>query len=517
MPHSYTLGLDISTQGAKLLLLDPDSGRVVFTTAVDYDKDLPAYGTVNGAIQGLGPGVSESDPKMWLDAVRMLFSRLKESGSDPARVRAVSVSGQQHGLVCLDSRGTLTRRTSKLWNDASTAGECEELTRAVGGKAAMLAHVLNTQRPGYTASKILHFRKNDPEGYRRTTTFFLAHNYVNWFLTGGRRVTEPGDVSGMALWDPRRRTWAKDVCAAVDEDLINKLPPVEPSDRFIGRLSPELCRQYGFSPDCRVDAGSGDNMYGAIGTANTAEGVVTVSLGTSGTAYTFLERPYVSEDGEIASFCDSTGHYLALLCVSNMANGYNEILERQGISHERFQELVDKTAPGNSGMVLLPWFQGERTPDLPEAAPLWFGLDLGAMTPERLCRAVLEGHVLNLYEGYLKLPIQGRRIHLTGGISRSRVWRQTLADVFNTEVVPVKGEGAALGAAIHAAWAETDASMDEFAKRFVEFDETAAARPIPENVRRYADLKRLYLSLSRRVRGLSSNENPFALRRKLSA
>ncbi|MDD5656519.1 MAG: FGGY family carbohydrate kinase [Elusimicrobia bacterium] len=516
----YYLGLDVSTQGAKLVLLDYALGRAVFTAAADYDRDLPQYGTRNGACVGLAEGVSESEPGMWLDAVRLLFDRLKESGCDPARVRAVSVSGQQHGLVCLDGSGELARRRGKLWNDVSTAAECAELTAAVGGEAAMLSAVLNTQRPGYTAGKILHFRKHEPEAWRRTATLFLVHNYVNWYLTGGVRVMEPGDVSGMALWNPVAKDWAANVCAAVGPDLIEKLPPVKPADEFIGVLAPELCRRYGFAEDCRVDAGCGDNMYGALGTANVREGVVTVSLGTSGTAYTFSEKPYASPDGDIASFCDSTGHYLALLCVSNLANGYNDILRSLGLTHDGFCALVEKSAPGNGGALLLPWFQGERTPNLPLAAPVTLGFGPGDFTPERLCRAVLEGHVMNLYEGYLKLPIRAERMHLTGGLAKSRAWRRTIADVFEAEVVAVKGEGAALGAAVHAAWVDNKADaagdLPGFVGRFVEFDEQTRTAPIPGNVKACRDFKKTYLALSKRVRGEAGGEDPFALRRVLT-
>ena len=516
----YYIGLDVSTQGAKLVLLDYVLGRPVFCAAVDYDRDLPQYGTRNGACAGLARGVSESEPGMWLEAVRRLCDRLRDSGCDLARVRAVSVSGQQHGLVCLDRAGTLTRRTSKLWNDVSTSVECAELTAAVGGEAAMLAAVLNTQRPGYTAAKILHFRKTEPDAYRRTATLFLVHNYINWFLTGGARVMEPGDVSGMALWNPVSRDWAAGVCAAVGPDLIEKLPPVRPSDEFIGGVAPELCARYGFCADCRVDAGCGDNMYGAIGTANVREGVVTVSLGTSGTAYTFSERPYVSPDGDIASFCDSTGHHLALLCVSNLANGYNEVLRSRGLDHDAFSALVEQVPPGNGGALLLPWFQGERTPNLPLAAPVTLGFGLGDLTPAKLCRAVLEGHVMNLYEGYLKLPVRAERVHLTGGLAKSRAWRRTLADIFGAEVVSVKGEGAALGAAIHAAWVDhkSDAGRDlpGFVGRFVEFDEGSRTAPDPGNMKAYADFKKAYLALSRRVRGQAGGEDPFALRRVLA-
>ena len=520
---SYCLGLDVSTQGAKLVLLDYCLQKPVFTTAVNYDKDLLEYSTLNGVIKGLGTGVSESDPQMWLDALYILFKRLKGSGFDPAKIKAISVSGQQHGLVCLDKEGNLTRKTSKLWNDVSTVKECEELTDAVGGKEKMLKAALNTQKPGYTAGKILHFKKHEPKAFAKTSALFLVHNYINWFLTGGKnsgvRVMEPGDVSGMALWNPIKKTWAKNVCNAISGDLIKKLPPVKPADEFIGRISPELCAKYGFSPDCMIDAGSGDNMYGALGTGNAKEGIVTISLGTSGTACTFLKRPYISEDGEIASYCDSTGNYLPLLCVSNLANGYNEIINRYKLSHEKFAGIIRKTKPGNSGKILLPWFIGERTPNLPHARPMFFGFGLGDFTKEILCRAVLEGHVMNLYEGYTKFPIKADVIHLTGGMSKSPEWRRTIADIFEADVIPVKGEGAALGAAIHAAWTDNKKTckktVSDFVNQFIEFDEKNLTKPSKENKEIYKTFKKTYLAVSKRIRGIAGSDDPFSTAAKM--
>ena len=207
---------------------------------------------------------------------------------------------------------------------------------------------------------------------------------------------EPGDTSGMALWNPKTQDWSKKVIEAIDPGLIERLPSVKSSSRTIGNVSPHLVSQFGFSPDCSVDAGSGDNMYGAIGTGNVKPGIVTVSLGTSGTAYSFMEEPYIDPTGEIAAFCDSTGHYLPLLCVSNLANGYNEILKQYQLTHATFNSIIDKTSPGNGGKLLIPWYEGERTPDLPQAAPIYFGFGVDDFKQENLCRAVLVGHVLNL-------------------------------------------------------------------------------------------------------------------------
>lgn len=515
-------GFDVSTQGCKLVVIAPAERAVVHVDRVDYDGDLPHYGTVQGAVTGLAEGCSESDPRMWIEAVELLLGRLNSTGM-AGSVRCVSGSGQQHGLVALDAAGRLARPLAKLWNDFSTAEECRLLTAAVGGPEAMIAEVGNSQRTGYTAPKILHLVRHEPERYAASRTLFVVHNYINWWLTGGPdggvAALEPGDTSGMALWHPGTEQWSRMVMAAIDPALHEKLPPLGQPGRTIGAVGRQLVERFGFSASCRVDAGSGDNMMGAVGTGNVEPGVVTVSLGTSGTACTVLDEPYIDPTGEIAAQRDSAGRHLPLLCVSNLANGYDSLRERLGLSHAAFDELVERVPPGNEARVLIPWFVGERTPDVPHATPVAFGFDLAQASPEVLCRAVLEGSVLNLYDGYTRMPVKAREIRLTGGLSVSPSWRQAIADVFGVETVPVEGEGAALGAAIHAAWAwgneqGTERPLADVAAPFVVLDESRRARPRPQFAAVCVAQARLFRALSRRVRGLPA-EDPFVLRAEL--
>jgi xylulokinase len=512
-------GLDVSTQSCKLLIIDPETAKIVFVDAVNYDDDMPEYNTKNGVIQGLGEGVSESDPAMWLKAVDRVFASARKDGVHMDRIRCISVSGQQHGLVALQADGKLARHRSKLWNDFSTLEECELMTEAVDGIDNMIAEVGNSQRTGYTAAKIFHMRRHEPEAYQKSATLFLVHNYINWYLTGGVRVMEPGDTSGMALWNPKTGQWSEKVIQSIDSQLKDKLPPLKPSDETIGAISQSLVEKFGFSPQSRIDAGSGDNMFGAIGTGNVEPGIVTISLGTSGTAYTYMEEAYIDPSGEIAAFCDSTGHYLPLLCVSNLANGYNDIVKQYSLTHDQFDKLLDRTQPGNGGRLLIPWYMGERTPDVPQAAPIYFGFGLNDFSKEILCRAVIEGHILNLYNGFEKMPVEVKEIRLTGGLSRSDTWCQIIADVFEAETVPVEGEGAAMGAALHAAWVwkkenEGSVSIVDVVKPFVVLNEKSRRQPVQKNVQVYRKQKALFDGLSKRVRGLPGAD-PFKARSAL--
>jgi xylulokinase len=512
-------GLDVSTQSCKIVVIDYEKQDVVHVDLVSYDDDLPEYGTREGVIQGLDEGVSESDPKMWLSAVDKIFDNLVRSDVLQANIRSISVSGQQHGLVALDNEGQLTRPRSKLWNDYSTHEECRILTERIGGLDKMIEAVGNSQRTGYTAPKIFHMVRHEPDVFEKTATLFLVHNYINWYLTGGVRIMEPGDLSGMAIWSPKTGNYSALMLSAIHPGLMSKLPEVAPSEESIGTISSDLVDRFGFSSECAIDAGSGDNMYGAVGTGNVGPGIVTVSLGTSGTAYSFMEEPFIDPDGEIAAFCDSTGHHLPLLCVSNLANGYNEVLRHFELDHDQFSEIIGRTAPGNDGQVLIPWYAGERTPDLPQAAPLYFGFPLGGFRRDILCRAVLEGHVLNLYTGFKRMPVEVRELRLTGGLSRSEAWAQTIADVFDAEAVPVEGEGAALGAALHAAWvwhkeSKGEISLQEVIEPFIKLDESRRKKPDASAKQTYQRQKRLFEALSRRIRGLTS-EDPFRLRSEM--
>ena len=511
-------GLDVSTQGQKIVIIDLEKRSVIYSDSINYDVDLPKYNTLNGVLKDTDFGVSESNPNMWIDSLHLLFERLKTSSDIIQSIKSISVAGQQHGLVAIDKDGNLAKSTSKLWNDFSTVEECEILTNEIGGSEQMITEVANSQRTGYTASKIFHMYRNERELYDNTEHFLLVHNYINWYLTGGKIAMEEGDASGTGIWDPVTKTWSENLMNIISDDLVSKLPIVSSATKSIGYISNTLANQYGFDLECKIDAGSGDNMYSALGTGNIEYGTVTISLGTSGTAFTTLDQPFVDKDGEIACFCDSTGKYLPLLCISNMAGGYNTFLEENNLSHTDFETLLTQTPPGNNGNIIIPWYSGERTPDIPEACPIYFGFKYEEMNIKSIARGLIEGHVLNLFAGFSKMPVNPDIIHLTGGLSQSKSWCQMIADIFDCETVPVKGEGAALGAAIHAAWVwknENGLSCDlaQLVNPFIIFEEGLRCKPDKKNVKIYQNLFLSYEALVKRVLGLEGSD-PFKLRKE---
>src|SRR2546426_8787461 len=299
------IGIDSGTQSTKVLVVDARDGKVIASAAQEYDL-----------IPNLPPGAKEQHPHTWRDATASGIRRaLRQAKAVAAEVKAIGVSGQQHGFVPLDKDGEVIR-PAKLWCDTSTADECDEIMAKVGGLKATIRALGNAVLPGFTASKILWLKQHEPSNYARLATVLLPHDYLNYWLTG-QKLMEYGDASGTALLDVKTRRWSDRVLGAIDPALRDKLPPLIASDQPAGRLQAATANALGLSRDVLVSAGGGDNMMGAIGTGNTRPGVITASFGTSGTIYACSEKPVIDPAGEIAAVCDSTNRWLPLLLTVN--------------------------------------------------------------------------------------------------------------------------------------------------------------------------------------------------------
>jgi len=236
----------------------------------------------------------------------------------------------------------------------------------------------------------------------------------------------------------RTRTWVLDLIDFIDPSLVDKLPPLGSSCQPAGTLKPELAKRWNLPDGVVISAGGGDNMMGAIGTSNTALGCVTASLGTSGTIYAYSAEPVVDPEGEIAGFCDSTDAWLPLVCTMNVTVATEAVRNLFGWSYGQLEEAVRGVPPGSDGLLFLPYLQGERTPNLPNGTGVYHGLTTPNMTPGHLARAAMEGVTLGLAYGLKRLRFLGispTEIRLTGGGSKSAVWRQICADVFGCRVV----------------------------------------------------------------------------------
>jgi xylulokinase len=485
----YFIGIDSGTQSTKTILLDAASGAVVASASESYEL-----------IEGLPPGHKEQHPAEWIAAVKAgVKTALDKSGVDRASVRGIGVSGQQHGFVALDENDQVIR-PAKLWNDTSTAAECEEIIAAIGGLDKTIESVGNGVPAGFTASKILWLKKHEPENYSKLRWVMLPHDYINFWLTG-RRTMECGDASGTAMFDVGARKWSQAAINAIDRRLIETLPPIIASDEIAGTLRPELAAEFALSDGVIVSSGGGDNMMGAIGTGNVREGVVTVSLGTSGTIYACSERPVIDPRGEIAAFCDSTGRWLPLVCTLSVTVATEMVRERFNLSHAELSQAAAGVPAGNDGLMLIPFFEGERTPNAPDGTGVYFGLRDRTFSIGHFARAAMEGTTLGLNYGLNRLRefgITPREIRATGGGSKSPVWRKILADVFNAEVVCLENEeSAAAGAAIQAMWAwrkraGTPESIENLCDRYVAVAEATRVKPDPEHARLYARQQKVH-------------------------
>jgi xylulokinase len=438
------LGIDSGTQSTKVLVLDTETGDVVALAQRPY-----------GTIEGLPRGHVEQDPRIWIEAAEATMAEcLEKIGPRRAEIKAIGVGAQQHGLVALDEANE-PLRPAKLWSDVSAAAQCEQFNLEFGGAEGLIERLGNPMLPGYTAPKLLWLKENEPANFRRLTTVLLPHDYLNLWLTGERQM-EYGDASGTGLLEVRTRQWSKPILDFIDPKLESTLPPLRSSKRPAGLLRSTLREEWGLTDDVLVSAGSGDNMMSAIGTGNIETGVVTLSLGTSGTICAFSEEPLIDPKSEVAAFCDATDHWLPLTCTMNLAVATEQTRDLFGWDIPTMEQRVEATPAGAGGILFLPYLQGERTPNLPKASGVFHGLTTENMTADCMARAVVEGVTLGLAYGlrrFRDLGVVPTEIRLTGGGSQSAVWRQIAADILGLPTVAMRvTEAAALGAAIQAAW-----------------------------------------------------------------
>ena len=506
--RTLLLGIDSGTQSTKVLVVDARDGKVLAAAAQEYDL-----------IPNLPPGAKEQHPHTWREATASAIRRaLRQAKAIAAEVKAIGVSGQQHGFVPLDGKGEVIR-PAKLWCDTSTAGECEEIMSRLGGLKKTIKALGNAVLPGFTASKILWLKKNEPKNYARLATVLLPHDYLNFWLTG-EKVMEYGDASGTALLDVSKRKWSKAVLDAIDPELASKLPPLISSDKPAGLLQAPTAKLLDLSPGVLVSAGGGDNMMGAIGTGNTTAGVITASFGTSGTIYACAEKPVVDPQGEIAAFCDSTNRWLPLLCTMNVTVATEMVRDDFGWSHEKYAAEAARVPAGSNGLLLLPYFEGERTPNVPDGTGVWFGVNKRTFEAGHFARAAMEGVTLGMNYGLRRLAelgVKPTQIRATGGGAKSKVWRQIMADIFDAEVVTLKvGEGAAYGAALQALWCwrqkeGENVSIGEITDQFVELNKAETAEPEKRNVGVYRELQGLQDEMSVALRGAFGKHRQFVL------
>ncbi|WLH15350.1 xylulokinase [Pseudomonas hefeiensis] len=471
------LGIDCGTQGTKALILDATSGQVLGHGAA-------AHTMISGT-----DGRREQDTAQWLDAfTQATHQALASAGVDGQDILGISVSGQQHGLVLLDDQGQVLR-PAKLWCDTESTPQNDRLLAHLGGESGSLERLGVVIAPGYTVSKLLWTREHYPQLFNRIASILLPHDFLNHWLTG-RHCSEYGDASGTGYFNVRTRQWDVRLLQHIDPDgrLQSALPELIEAHQPVGRILPAVAAHLGINPDAGVASGGGDNMMGAIGTGNIQPGVITMSLGSSGTVYAYAAEPAVSPQPSVATFCSSSGGWLPLICTMNLTNATGAMRELLELDIEAFNALVARAPIGAEGVCMLPFLNGERVPALPHATGSLFGLTTTNLTRANLCRAVVEGTTFGLRYGLDLLRANGleaQSIRLIGGGSKSPIWRQIVADIMDTTVICTEqSEAAALGAAIQAAWCHSGSreSLADLCERCVKLDPASETRPVTEQV-----------------------------------
>ena len=422
----YVAGVDSSTQATKVLIVDPEDGRVVREARRGH------------------PDGTEVDPARWWDA---LAGALGEVGTDD--VAAIAVAGQQHGMVLLDEDGTPVR-DALLWNDTRSAPDAAALVDELGGPAAWAEAVGTVPVASITATKLRWTARHEPDNAGRGRSVMLPHDWLTWRLCGGpgsaaEPTTDRGDASGTGYWSTITGEYRPDLLEmAFGRGLA--VPRVADRAETVGRSADGLI----------VAPGTGDNAGAALA-IRPAPGEVVVSVGTSGAMFATHDAPTSDASGMVAGFADAQGGYLPLACTLNAARVLSVGATLLGVEPDDFDDLALSAEPGAGGLVLLPYLDGERTPDRPDARGRYVGLTTANGTRENLARATVEGMLCGLADGIDALADQGvptRRALLIGGGSRSRAVAELAPAVLGMPVeVLAPQEYVALGAARQAAWA----------------------------------------------------------------
>ena len=447
---AYLLGIDIGTSGTKTVLFD-ESG----TPLASYTGEYPLYQPHNGW--------AEQDPLDWWNAtVDGINAVIARTGCKPADIKAVGLSGQMHSTVLLDRENKVLRRAI-LWCDQRTAAECAEIEARMGGRARLVEITANPALTGFSASKILWVRNNEPEIYEKTAHILLAKDYIRLMLTS-QYATEVSDASGMQLLDVPGRCWSDEVLSKleIDKALLGK---VYESPEVTGQVTAEAAKLTGLAAGTPVVGGAGDNAAAAVGTGVVRNGRAFTTIGSSGVVFAHSDAIAIDPAGRVHTFCcavPGAWHVMGVTLSAGMSLKwfrdnfcYAEMAAADGMGVDPYY-IIDKQAAqspiGANRLLFLPYLMGERTPHLdPDARGVFFGLS-GMHKKRDLIRAVMEGVTYSLKDClsvFGGMGLQVDEMAACGGGGSSKFWRQMLADVFNCEINTMASkEGPALGAAI---------------------------------------------------------------------
>lgn len=487
----YFLGVDCGTQGTKVIVFDSDSGQIM------------SKGYATHPINIGDDGKREQKAEWWIDAlIKATHSAIEKSGIAGKQIKAMSVSGQQHGLVLLDDDGNVLRDV-KLWNDTSTASDNDYIVDQLGGMAKVWEMIGTTLPVGYTASKVRHILANEPSLFEKVKHIILPHDYINFYLTG-KYCTDVSEASGTGYYDVNSRSYSQEMMHIIDPTGVLKaaVPPIISWHKPAGTILPEVAELLGLSDDVLVGIGGGDNSMGAVGTSAIGEGRCAISLGTSGTVSLPSAEPGVGTDPLVQLYNIMDSKWLATICTLNATNASTSIQKLFNVEIGEFDEKMAQAPIGCEGVRVVPFFGGERMPPLPQAKGFIKNLTSLNTTQENIIRATAEAVIFTLKWGFDKLVTtysKPKSMIITGGGSNSKPWRQIVADVFDLPVYCLESdEGGAFGAALQAMYMYQseqgdDTSLFELCDTYVKIDNTKDTHPIKENVALYEEVYTSYM------------------------
>ncbi len=450
----YTLGIDSSTQSIKALVYDSDAGRVVTTVSVNFGKELPEYNCPDGFLPNDNVLVRQADPRLWVAGLEKVLEKL-QAAFDTSKIAAIGGDGQQHGSVYLSEpycggegapAPKFSRLVSPIWMDSSTGAEVAELNAKFPDMAA------RTGSPAierFTGPQIMKFAKDDPAAWADTARVHLVSSFLCSLLAGEDAPIDIGDGAGMNLLNLKTMSWDPEVCAAVAPGLVNRLPKVAlPGEKTALGLAPYFAK-YGLRPGIPVVPFTGDNPASLVGTGADKPGVAVVSLGTSDVFFAAMDRFQVDPDGCGHVFGNPSGGCMSLACVKNGSLAREKVRALVGCDYAFFDEGAFAELPGAT-LRAFPYFEEEITPKHP-ATGIEAAFDWEKASAAEKVVSVIRGQVLNLFERTRWIGAFDT-IRVTGGASRSKGIRETIAEVFGAKVETLDvPDSAALGGAILAA------------------------------------------------------------------
>ena len=453
-------GVDSSTQSVKIVIREANTGELVREGRAAH------------------PDGTEIDPTLWSSALNTAISNA--GGLDG--VDAISIAGQQHGMVALDSDGAVIR-PALLWNDTRSAQAALDLNAEQGGNAQISRKVGSVLVASFTASKLRWMADHEPQNAVKVAAVALPHDWLSWQLQGGKDLnklfTDRSDASGTGYFDPTTSHYREDILRlALRHDSEIVLPTIIAPNKFGGATQSGI----------PIAAGAGDNSGAALG-LQAQPGDVVISLGTSGTAFAVSDTPTHDSTGAVAGFADATGRFLPLVCTLNAARILDAATRILGKTHDEVGALALSSIAGAHGLTLLPYFEGERTPNRPDATGVFSGMNLNNSNPADIARAMIEGMMCGLtdaVDALIALGVSVNRIVIIGGAAKNSAIPVIASALMGREVVvPPAGEYVADGAAKQAAWALLD-QMPQWNLGEVTHHTT---KPTPDVMDRYRTLR----------------------------